>query len=453
MKDVVKIGNAQGFWGDRVGAAARLFSQQPDLDFITFDYLAEVTMSVLALQQERDSTMGYAHDFLKEVASLVPLWKKGARVKLAANAGGLNPQECAKAVAALLHDAGLKRMKVGVVYGDDVLEILRKEPASFDNLDTGESIENIRNSLVSANAYLGAASLADAFRKGADIVVTGRVADPSLTVGCCSAHFGWEPDAYPKISGATIAGHLIECGTQATGGIATDWLSIPDPANIGYPIVEVHDDGSFVLTKPPYTGGVVNRETVKEQLLYEIGDPDNYLSPDATVSFLGLHLSEEGFDRVNVSGAIGRAPPRNYKVGATYHAGYRAEGTLAVFGRHAVEKAKLSGAIIFERVKNEGFELQNTQVECLGADSVVPGVFQGLPDREVRECVLRVAALDTRKEAIAAFVRELAPLVTSGPQGTTGYFGGRPKVREAFGFWPCLIDRNKVHPKVEIVEV
>lgn len=452
MTSIIRIGNAQGFWGDSAGAPAKLVAQQPNLDFLTMDYLAEVSMSILAMQKEKDPSQGYAADFIDELRSLIPFWQKGAKFKVVANAGGLNPFGCAHAASEILKQANLQNMKIGVVSGDDVISLL-KCGDEFDNLDTGESIKGIRESLVSANAYLGAKPIVDALEQGADIVITGRIADPSLTVACCVYSYQWDWNEYDKLASATIAGHLIECGAQVTGGISTNWLEIPDPTNIGYPVVEMHDDSSFVITKPANTGGCVTEQTVKEQLLYEIGDPGNYISPDVIVSFLNLKLETEGQDRIKVTGAKGRPPPSTYKVSATYRDGYIAEGMLTLFGRHVHQKAHICGEIVLQRVKNLGYELEKTHVECIGSGDVVPGVIPNTPDWDLKECVLRICVSDPRKEALECFAKELAPLITSGAQGVTGYAGGRPKVRRVFGFWPCLIDVQRVEPAVEILEV
>lgn len=450
MGSMIRIGNAQGFWGDSNGAPAKLVAQQPNLDFLTMDYLAEVSMSILAMQKEKDPSLGYATDFINELRSLVPYWQKGAKFKVVTNAGGLNPLDCAKAASEILKQADLQHLKIGVVSGDDVISILQRDE-DFDNLDTGESIRSIRESLVSANAYLGAKPIVEALEKGADIVITGRIADPSLTVACCVHSYHWNWDEYDKLANATVAGHLIECGTQVTGGISTNWLDIPDPANIGYPVVEMHEDSSFIITKPENTGGCVSEQTVKEQLLYEIGDPENYMSPDATVSFLSLKLDSEGKDRIKVTGAKGRPPSSMYKVSATFRDGYLAEGMLTLFGRHVHRKAHICGEIVLQRVKNMGYNLEKSHVECIGSGDVVQGVIQNTPDWELKECVLRVCVSDPRKEAVECFTKELAPLITSGAQGLTGYAGGRPKVRKVFGFWPCLIDVQRVKPVVEII--
>jgi hypothetical protein len=449
----ITIGNAQGFWGDSVAAPARLVSQQPNLDYLTLDYLAEVSMSILASQKERDATAGYAGDFIEVVRSLLPFWRAGAKVRVIANAGGLNPKGCAQACIEVLRRAGIRRMKIGVVTGDDVLPVLRKDKGTkaFANLETGEPIQRIAESLVTANAYLGADPIVEALSAGADMVITGRVADPSLTVAPCVAEFGWDINDLDRIAGATVAGHLIECGTQVTGGISTDWLEIPDPANIGFPVVEVNADGSCVVTKPRRSGGVVNERTVKEQLLYEIGDPDNYLSPDITVSFLSLQVREVGKNRVRVSGARGRPATSSYKVSASYHDGFWAQGMLTICGRGAVAKARRCGEIILQRVRADGYKLQRSSVECIGAGACLPGLLDKSVEAELLETVLRVTVADPRREAVERFAREMSPLITSGPQGVTGYAAGRPRVHPGFGYWPCLIDKSRVKPQVMIL--
>lgn len=449
----IRIGNAQGFWGDSPHAPARLVKQQPNLDYLTMDYLAEVSMSILAIQREKDHTLGYAQDFLDVIRSLMPFWENGSKVKVVTNAGGLNPVGCAKACQELINQTKCCTLRIGVVSGDDVLMILRSsqgfENPQFKHLESGKSLREIDRKLVTANAYLGAKPIAEALLAGADIVITGRVADPSLTVGPCIAHYNWSLEDYDRLAGATIAGHLIECGTQVTGGISTHWLEMPDPAHIGFPVVEVSSDGSCIVTKPPKTGGRVTLETVKEQLLYEIGDPGCYLSPDATVSFLSLHVEEVGQDRVLVSGAKGSPPPATYKVSATYRDGYKSEGMLVIFGQDAAIKARRCGEIILQRLNDAGYAIERSSIECIGAGAIAPGV---IPEGQPLECVLRIALADPRKEALECFSKELASLVTSGPQGVTGYMSGRPNIRPVFGYWPCLIERKKVNPIVKILE-
>ena len=454
MTATIRIGNSQGFWGDRAEAAAEMLAREPDLDYLTSDYLAEVSLSILALQRDRDPSLGYARDFVEVVRSLAPYWRGGGRCRLITNAGGLNPAACARACAEALREAGVGPMPIGIVEGDDVLATLRDSGDAGGlscNLDDGRPLSDVADRLVTANAYLGASAIAEALAGGARIVITGRVADPSLAVAPCLHEFRWRADEHDRIAGATVAGHLIECGAQVTGGIATDWLDLPDPAHIGFPIVEVDADGGCVVAKPRGTGGRVDARTVTEQLLYEIGDPDRYLSPDATVSFLGLRVADLGGDRVAVAGARGRPAPQTYKVSATFRDGYRAQGMLTIFGRDAEAKARRAGAIVLDRVREAGFALREATVECLGSGDVAPGVPGPVDRSDLREVVLRIAVADESRAAVERFSRELMPLITAGPPGTTGYAEGRPKVHPVFRYWPCLIDRGLVEPRVSLI--
>ncbi|QEH35528.1 hypothetical protein OJF2_40800 [Aquisphaera giovannonii] len=457
MTAPIRVGNAQGFWGDRSDAPAEMLALEPGLDYLTLDYLAEVSLSILAVQRDRDPSLGYARDFVEVVRSLAPYWRAGGRCRLISNAGGLNPRGCAAACAEALRDAGTPPMPIGVVEGDDVLPILRDSaggagaPDDFRNLDDGRPISDVLDRVVTANAYLGAGPIVEALAGGARIVITGRVADPSLTVAPCVHEFGWRWDDHDRIAGSTVAGHLIECGAQVTGGISTDWLEVPDPSRIGFPIVEVAPDGTCVATKPGGTGGRVDARTVTEQLLYEIGDPDNYLSPDATVSFLGLRVEDLGGDRVRVAGARGRPAPPSYKVSATFRDGYRAQGMLTISGRDAAAKARRCGEIVLDRVRAAGYSLREATIECLGAGDVTPGLPGPVDRSDLREVVLRVAVADESRAAVERFSKELMPLITAGPPGTTGYAEGRPKVHQVFRYWPCLIGRGLVTPRVSLI--
>lgn len=440
----IRIGNAQAFWGDRADAAAEMLFQEPELDYLTLDYLAEVSMSILAMQRERDPEAGFARDFVEVIRSLVPYWASGGRCRVIANAGGLNPRGCAEACKKALEEGGCRPLKIGVVSGDDVLESLRSatgDPAgkTFRNLDTGAAIGDVRDRLVTANAYVGAAPIVKALADGADIVITGRVADPSLVVAPCIHHFGWKDDDWNHLAGATVAGHLIECGTQVTGGISTDWLEVPDPGHIGFPIVEVADDGSCVVTKPRGSGGRVTAMTVKEQLVYEIGDPGNYLSPDVAVSFHSLELDDLGGDRVRVSGAMGKPRPDTYKVSATFRDGYRAAGTLTVIGRSASDKAYRISRLVYARVEEAGGKFSGTSTEWLGSN-------------DCHKAIVRMAVEAESRDTVERFSRELMPFITAGPPGTTGYAEGRPRVHPLFRYWPCVVDRNDVTPHIEFVD-
>lgn len=449
MTPPLKIANACAFWGDQPDAAARLVAEQPDVDVLTLDYLAEVSLSIMAILRAKDASLGYARDFLDVLRSLVPFWIAGGRTKVVTNAGGLDPLACGQAARALLEGVRLRHLKIAVVHGDDVLpQIKAASGAGFANLETGEPIASVAARLVTANAYVGAGPIAAALRAGADIVITGRVADPSLTVGPCLAHFGWAENDHDRIAGATVAGHLIECGTQVCGGFSTDWLELPSTQDIGFPIAEVSADGSCIITKPAGTGGAVTLQTVKEQLLYEIGDPGSYLSPDAIVSFLTLRAETAGPDRVRVSGATGRAPPSTLKVSATYKDGFKSHALLTVFGHRAVAKAREAGETVLHKLTERGCAFRETRVECLGTGASVPGVVGGRDDAAF-ETVLRLSVAADAREPVERFTREIAPLVTSGPQGVTGYATGRPKVLPIFGYWPCLIERSRVAPAVE----
>ncbi|QEG01586.1 hypothetical protein Mal15_56630 [Stieleria maiorica] len=440
MRDPVRIGNAHGFWGDRIEAAAEMLASEPELDFITLDFLAEVSLSIMAAQRERDPQAGYADDFIQVLETLVPYFQQGGRCRMVTNAGGLNPLGCAIASQRLLQRTNCPEKKIAVIAGDDVMTLLTCDSnrEQLRNLDTRQSIDAVEEHLLTANAYIGASPIAQALSRGADLVIAGRVADPSLTVGPCLAHFGWDPDDYNRIAGATVAGHLIECGTQVTGGISTDWLRVPESSRIGFPIAEVSQDGTCVITKPNGSGGWVNESTVKEQLLYEIGDPDAYLSPDAIVSLKSVQVRQIGADRVCISGARGLPPPPNLKVSATYHAGYWAAAQLSIIGQQAHEKACRAGAGVLQRLADAGLTFQNSCVDVIGS-------------HEFSEVVMRLAVADRSRNHVERFCRSVMPLITAGPPGTTGYAFGRPKVHSLIRYWPCLIARDQLEIEVSFL--
>lgn len=453
MTDRIRIGNAQAFWGDRPDAARDLLAREPDLDVLTMDYLAEVSMSILATARQRDPTRGFPADFVAVVRQLADYWAAGGRCRLVANAGGLDPGACAAACRTALEEAGCRSLSIGIVTGDDVLDMLRTagpDGTSYANLDTGAGIASVRDRLVTANAYLGCRGIAAALAAGADIVITGRVADPSLVVGACVHAFGWREDDWDRLAAATVAGHLLECGTQVTGGIATDWLDLADPAHIGFPIAEIERDGTVTVTKAAGTGGIVSAATVKEQLVYEIGDPGRYVSPDVCVSFLALGVEEIAPDRVRVTGACGSPRPATLKVSATHRDGFRAAGTLVIVGARSREKAQRCGEIVLGRLREAGHEYREAVVECLGQGGAVP-VAGMHGDGLGHETVLRIAVEATSRAPVEAFTRELMPLVTAGPQGTTGYAEGRPRVHEVMRYWPCLIEAANVVPRVSTI--
>ncbi len=457
MVRTLRIGNAHGFWGDRLDAAAEMVASEPDLDYLTLDFLAEVSMSILARQKQRDPEAGFARDVLDIIRSLAPYWRAGGRCRLITNAGGLDPLACGRACITSLQEAGCTRLRVAVVSGDDVLEAIHRDHAGgqhtdlLRNLDTQQDMADVIDRLVSAHAYLGARPIADALDRGADLVVTGRVADPSLTVGACVHQFGWQWQDWQRLAGATVAGHLIECGTQVTGGIATDWLDVPDVARMGFPIVELNERGECVVTKPRGSGGCVTEAVVKEQLLYEIGDPANYLSPDVTVSFLPIEVQQQAPDRVHVRGATGRAPPETLKVSATWQSGFSAVGQLTVFGIDAASKARRAADVVLEQLRRSGAALGDVDVQLVGAGACVPPGCDREPVGSCGEVGLRIAAASPSREAMDHFVRAMTPLITSGPPGTTGYAEGRPRVHPQFAFWPCLIKNDRLRPEVQVL--
>jgi hypothetical protein len=449
----VRIGNGCGFWGDNLDAPIRL-AQAGRLDYLTLEYLAELTMSILAVQRARDPAAGFATDFLDVLDRLTPTLRAQPRLRVVTNAGGMNPSGCAARAKEVLARVGITDRRVGVVSGDDLMPRLDELLAAghtLNHLDTGAPLSSIRDKVVSANAYLGARPIADALRGGANVVVTGRVADASLTVGPAAHEFGWgfgEPDL-DRLAAATVAGHLIECGAQATGGL---WVNADDETrlgDVGYPIADIAADGTFTISKPEGTGGAVNEETVAEQLLYEVADPARYYTPDVVADFTTVRLEETNSDVVSVTGGTGRGVTDTYKVSIAYRDGYMAAGTLLIFGPHAETKARRSGAIILEKLRQSGLTFAASYVEALGAGDCVPGVV--VASAEPPEVVLRVAVRDPRKAAVERFTKEFAPLVTSGFPGTTGYTTGRPPVREVFAYWPALVAKSAVAARVEVV--
>ena len=447
----LRIGNGCGFWGDNLDAPIFL-ARDGKLDVLTLEYLAELTMSILALQKQRDPDVGYAADFLDVLERLVPILKQQPNLKIITNAGGMNPQACARKAREILKRGGLAGKRIGVVSGDDLLPRLDELIAKghmLTNLDNGAALASVRSPVVSANAYLGARPIVEALARGANVIVTGRVADASLTVAPAAHAFHWKWDDWDRLGGATVAGHLIECGAQVTGGLWCHWDQAPDLAHVGYPFVDVEADGGFTISKPAGSGGAVNLETVSEQLLYEVGDPAAYLTPDVVADFTSVQLRSMGPDWVQVSPARGKPATDTYKVSIAYRNGFQASGTLVMIGPNAVAKAQHSGEMLIERLRRIGIVPERHLIETLGTGACVPGVLRDAP--EPVEIVLRVSVQDSRRAVVERFTKEFAPLVTSGPPGVTGYTTGRPPVREVFAYWPALIDKRVVTPCVEVL--
>jgi len=449
----VRIGNGCGFWGDNLDAPMRL-AREGRLDYLTLEYLAELTMSILVLLKQRDPQAGYAHDFLDVLTRLTPILRDQPKLRIVTNAGGMNPQSCGQKAKAILTEAGLNDRPVAIVSGDDLLPRLDELLAScnpLSNLDTGEPLAKIRERVVSANAYLGARPVVDALKLGAHVVVTGRVADASLTVGPAVFEHGWDWSDLDRLCAATVAGHLIECGAQATGGLLCNWSEVPDLAKVGYPIADIDATGDFRIEKPAGTGGVVNLESISEQLLYEVGDPATYLTPDVVADFTSIRLKVSARDVVDVMGAKGKPATDSYKVSIAYRDGYAASGMLVLLGPDAEKKARRAGQVLLDRVKDAGFSLEHTLIECLGAGDCVPGIVNA--NSPPPEVVLRVAVRSANRTAVERFTKEFAPLVTAGPPGVTGYTTGRPQVREVFAYWPALVAKSVVDPLVTVTRL
>ena len=454
MKDIVRVASGQGFWGDSLDAP-RQQVEGGEIDYLMLDYLAEVTMSILQKQKERDPAMGYARDFIGAIESVLPgITDRG--VKVIANAGGVNPPACAAAVRALASTgATAEKLRIAVVTGDDLLGRLDELIASghqLANMDTGEPLSSIRDRVLSANAYIGSAPIVEGLERGANVVITGRSTDTALTMAPLRHEFKWAANDWNRLAAGIIAGHIIECGAQCSGGNCLyDWKSIPDLANVGYPIAEAKPDGTFVITKHSGTGGRVSVQSVSEQLVYEMGDPHEYITPDVIADFTTIKLEQEGPDRVRVFGIEGRPATDKLKVSVAYRAGFKAVGTLVYAWPDAMDKATAADRILRERLDRLGLRFEQVLTEYVGVSATHGALVGGAPSSDIPEVQLRVGVRGANRRDVERFTREIAPLVLNGPPSVTGFAGGRPKVEEIVAYWPALIDKGVVTTKVEIV--
>ena len=444
---MIRIGCGQGFWGDWLEAPVRLVEQGP-LDYLILDYLAEVTMSILQKQRRSDANLGYARDFPPLIGRIAKTIRDRG-VCVLANAGGVNPIACAREVRRLAPD-----LKVAVVLGDDILDRIDDLLASgidLRNLDTGDPLFTVRDRLSSANAYLGSFPLAEALATEADVVISGRCSDASLAVAPMVHRFGWREDDWDLLAAGTVAGHIVECGSQCTGGnCQVDWQNIPDLADIGYPIIEVEPDGTFAITKHRGTGGRVHSDVIKEQLLYEVHDPSQYITADCVADFTTVRLTDDGADRVRVTGVRGKARTQFYKVSASYANGWKATGTLVYSWPDALAKAQASDTIVRARLKALGLTFEEIHTELFGYNAC-HGPVAPL-NADPAEIMLRIGVRGQDKKAVDRFTRELIPLILSGPPTGTGYGEGRPAVREVVAYWPALVPRGAIQTRVEVVE-
>lgn len=452
MSRIVRVAAGQGFWGDWLEAPVRQVQDGP-IDYLMMDYLAEVTMSIMQKQRSRDPKMGYARDFIPLMERILPdVVGKGIRV--VTNAGGVNPRGCAEAVLEAARRLGLQgKVRVGLVTGDDILDRLDGLLAvghPLTDLDTGRALSDVRDKVLSANAYLGLAPIVEALQRGANVIVTGRVTDTGLTLGPLVHEFGWDRDDWDRIAAGTVAGHIIECGAQSSGGnLMRDWRKVRGLDNPGFPIVEAREDGTFTVTKHPGTGGVVNVASVTEQLVYEMGDPHNYITPDGIADFTSIRLKQAGKDRVAVSGIVGRPRTDKLKVSIAYFYGYKAVGTLVYSWPDAFEKAKRADQVLRARLKTLGLEFEQILTEFVGVDAT-HGPLSGPPSSDLAEVQLRIGVRARERAPVERFTREIAPLVLTGPPSVTGFAGGRPAVEEIVAYWPALIDRTEIEPHVQI---
>jgi len=437
MQSKIRIGNAGGFWGDDLGAMRRQL-EGGALDYISIDFLAEITMSILRKQQLKNPTLGYVTDFvgqIKENAALI--YKK--KVKILTNAGGINPMECGRQIVNELKKQSIP-LKVAVVEGDNIydrIDALHAKGIRFSNLETGEDFNQVKSHIQSANAYLGLLPLVKALEAGADIVVAGRVTDTSITMAPMVYAFGWAPDDWDKLAAALVAGHIVECGTQATGGNFTDWKKVPSFLRMGYPIIEMQADASFVITKHPDTGGMVTIDTIREQLVYEMGDPAIYISPDVVADFRSFRLSNDGPDRVRVTGVKGYPSTPFLKVSMAYEDGFVSSGSVIVSGPDALAKAKVFDGVFWERMginfvkKHTAYQGFNACHHSLAANT------------EPNEVLLTFSVYDSNPALHKIFARSIAPLILSGPPGVAAT-GGRPRMSSVLTYWPALIPKEEV---------
>ena len=455
MKEKIRIASGQGFWGDMLDAPVRQVEGGP-IDYLMLDYLAEVTMSIMQKQRARDPTAGYARDFVPLMREILPACVE-RNIRVTANAGGVNPRGCAAAVSAAARELGLEgRLRVGIVTGDDImprLDDFLSRGIELRNMDTDEPLSTVRERIQSANVYLGAWPMVEALGRGAQVVITGRATDTGLTLAPMIHEFGWKERDWDRLAAGTIAGHIIECGAQASGGNCQyDWQSIPDLAGVGFPIVEAHPDGTFLVTKHEGTGGRVSIPTVREQLVYEMGDPHEYITPDCVADFTTVRLEDAGENRVRVYGIEGRPATEFLKVSISYSAGFKAVGTLVYSWPDAYQKAQAADKILRSRLERLGLRFDQILTEFVGANAT-HGRLAGEPAADLAEVQLRVGVRGEDRKAVERFTKEIAPLILTGPPGVTGFAGGRPKVEEIVAYWPALIPKREIEPRVEVIEV
>ncbi len=453
MKPHIRIASGQGFWGDLLTAPIDQVTKGP-VDYMMMDYLAEVTMSIMQKQKRKDPNLGYAKDLVPLMEKILPTIVE-KNIKVITNGGGVNPTACRDAIFKVAQKLGIKGLKIGVVLGDDILDQLndlQSKGIKLSNMETGELLSTVIDRAMSANVYFGAWPVVEALKQGAQIVITGRTTDTGLTLAPMIHEFGWKQDDWDKIAAGTVAGHILECGGQASGGnFSADWRSVPDIAHIGFPIAEAYPNGEVVITKHENTGGLVSMQTVKEQLMYEIGDPKSYITPDCVADFTSIRLEDIAPNRVKMYGVKGKSATEFYKVSMSYLDGYTAIGTLTYAWPDALDKAKAAEGILRTRLADLGLKFDEIRAELLGFNSC-HGPIATLPS-EVNEVVLRFGVRGSDYKSVERFGMELAPLILTGPPAVTGFAGGRPKPSEVVAYWPALIPKTAVTPSVVVEEI
>jgi hypothetical protein len=452
QRDQIRIASGQGFWGDRLQAPVEQVRRGP-IDYLMLDYLAEVTMSIMQKQRARDASQGYARDFVPLMGDILPDCVD-RDIRVIANAGGVNTDGCAEAVLAAARKAGLGgRARVGLVSGDDImhrLEELVGRGHELRNMDTGAPLSDVLDRIQSANAYIGARPIVKALNRGAHVVITGRSTDTALTYAPMIHAFGWPTDAWDMLAAGVVAGHINECGAQASGGNSlVAWQQVQQLSDVGYPIIEAYADGTFVVTKHDGTGGLVSVPVVAEQILYEMGDPRSYITPDVVADFTTIRLTQDGDNRVRVHGVRGAPATDMLKVSISYNAGYKAVGTLVYAWPDAVAKAQLADRVLRERLDRMDATFDEIRTELVGWNST-HGHLAGPPPADLPEIQLRIGVRGQDRGAVEAFTREIAPLILTGPPTVTGFAGGRPRVQDIVAYWPALIDRTEIEPQLRV---
>ena len=454
MKEKIRIASGQGFWGDLIDAPYYQVAIG-DINYLVMDYLAEVTMSILQKQKNKNPNLGYAKDIPELMQRILPGCME-KNIKVITNGGGVNPEACALAVLEVARSLDIKNFKVAVVLGDNIMEKMTKfieEGILFENMETGKPITSVSEKLMSANIYFGASPIVEALQREADIVITGRTTDTGLTLAPMIYEFDWPLNDYNLMASGTVAGHILECGAQSTGGnFLGNWEEIDNFAEIGFPIAEAYPNGEFIVTKHENTGGKISFDTVAEQLLYEIGDPKNYITPDCIADFTSIRLEDLGNDRVKVYGVKGSQPTDYYKVSISYCDGFSSVGSLTYSWPDALKKARAADQILRKRLENLNLQFDEIHTDFVGYNATHRSVAKELEEDCINEITLRVAVKSHDKNSVSRFGMEIAPLILTGPPSVTGFAGGRPKPSRVMAYWPALIPKNIIKPEVKMIE-